>query len=76
MTNQVHHKFFFSQSPAVVWEYLTQAELISQWLMENDFQPVVGHDFRFQTKPVPSLNFDGIVYCRVVEIVPLKRLSY
>ena len=24
----------------------------------------------------PSLNFDGIFYCKVLEIVPFKKLSY
>ena len=76
MTNSVHHKYFISHPPALVWDYLTKVELISQWLMENDFQPIVGCDFQFRTKPIPSLDFDGIVYCKVLEIVPLKRLSY
>jgi len=76
MTNSVHHKFFFSHPPATVWNYLTKAELMAQWLMENDFQPVVGYDFQFRSRPVPALDFDGIVYCKVVEVVPLKKLSY
>ncbi len=76
MTNRIHHKLFFSHPPAIVWEYLTKPELIAQWLMENDFQPIVGYDFRFRTRPMPNLNFDGIVYCKVVEIVPFRKLSY
>jgi uncharacterized protein YndB with AHSA1/START domain len=76
MANRVHHKFFFTYPPATVWEYLTKAELMAQWLMENDFQPVVGCDFQFKARPIPALDFDGIVYCKVVEVVPLKRLSY
>ncbi|MDB5029507.1 MAG: hypothetical protein JWP71_228 [Mucilaginibacter sp.] len=44
--------------------------------MKNDFQPVVGLDFQFRTNPIPSLDFDGIFYCRVLEIVPFKKLSY
>jgi uncharacterized protein YndB with AHSA1/START domain len=44
--------------------------------MKNDFQPIVGHDFQFRTSPIPSLDLDGIVYCKVLEIVPLKKLSY
>ena len=76
MTKSIHHKFFFPHPPEVVWEYLTKAELISQWLMENDFLPIVGHDFQFRTKPLPNFNFDGIVYCKVLEIIPFKKLSY
>lgn len=44
--------------------------------MENDFKPVVGHQFRFVTKPKVKIGFDGIVYCEVLEVVPLRRLSY
>jgi uncharacterized protein YndB with AHSA1/START domain len=72
----INHTFFFAHPPERVWEYLTNAELMAQWLMKNDFLPIVGHDFQFKTNPIPSLNFDGIVYCTVLEIVPLKKLSY
>jgi uncharacterized protein YndB with AHSA1/START domain len=44
--------------------------------MKNDFQPIVGFDFQFLIKPIPSLDFDGICYCKVLEIVPFKKLSY
>ncbi len=76
MTKSIDHKFFFPHSPEVVWEYLTKAELMEQWLMKNDFLPVIGHDFQFRTQPIPSVNFDGIFYCKVLEIVPFKKLSY
>ena len=76
MERTIQHKLFFTHPPEVVWEYLTKAELISQWLMENDFLPIVGHDFRFRTRPLPNFDFDGILYCKVLEIVPYKKLSY
>jgi uncharacterized protein YndB with AHSA1/START domain len=76
MTKNIHHQFFFPHSPEVVWEYLTRAELMEQWLMKNDFQPIVGHQFQFMSSPAPAIDFDGIVYCTVVEIVPHKKLSY
>jgi uncharacterized protein YndB with AHSA1/START domain len=44
--------------------------------MTNNFQPVVGHDFQFTTKPLPALDLDGIFHCKVLEIVPNKKLSY
>ena len=72
----IHHKLFFSQPPEEVWEYLTKAELMSQWLMPNNFMPIVGYDFEFRTKPSAQLAFDGIAYCKVIEIVPFKKLSY
>jgi uncharacterized protein YndB with AHSA1/START domain len=76
MSKSIHHKFFYPHSCDVVWEYLTKPELIAQWLMVNDFQAVVGHDFQFKTKPIPNLDLDGIFHCKVLEIVPLKKLSY
>jgi uncharacterized protein YndB with AHSA1/START domain len=76
MTKNIYHKYFFPHEPAVVWDYLTKAELMSEWLMQNDFLPIVGYDFQFRSRPVPHLNFDGIIYCKVLEIVPYKRLSY
>lgn len=76
MKNSINHRFFFPHPVEKVWEYLTNPELMAQWLMKNDFQPVVGHDFQFRTNPIPQLNFDGIFYCKVLEIIPFKKLSY
>ncbi|HEV7620856.1 MAG TPA: SRPBCC domain-containing protein, partial [Flavisolibacter sp.] len=76
MTKSIQHKFFFPNNPEIVWEYLTKAELIELWLMKNDFQPIIGHDFQFRTKPMPGLNLDGIFYCKVLEMIPFKKLTY
>jgi uncharacterized protein YndB with AHSA1/START domain len=76
MAKIIKHQFFFPHPPEAVWEYLTKPELMELWLMKNDFQPIVGFDFQFREKPIPSLNFDGIFYCKVLEIVPFKKLSY
>ena len=76
MQNDIRHSWFFNQSPEQVWEYLTRAELIAQWLMKNNFEPVVGHQFQFNTGPIPSLGLDGIFHCRVLEIVPFSKLAY
>ena len=76
MEKIIKHRFFFPHPKEMVWEYLTRSELLEQWLMKNDFQPIVGHDFQFRTKPIPSLDFDGICHCKVLEIIPFKTLSY
>jgi uncharacterized protein YndB with AHSA1/START domain len=62
------------QPPEKVWKALTTAELIGQWLMPNDFEPVVGKRFTFKTKPIG--DWDGVVQCEVLEIVPHRRLVY
>lgn len=76
MTRTINHQFFFPHPPATVWEYLTRSELLELWLMKNTFQPVVGADFQFRTGPIPNLDFDGVFYCKVLEIVPHQKLSY
>ncbi len=69
-------KWFFPHSPEKVWECLTDPALVNQWLMKNDFMPIVGHKFQFQGKPLPKMGWDGIVYCEVLEVVPGQKLVY
>lgn len=76
MSKSIKHQYFFPHPAETVWEYLTNSDLMALWLMKNDFQPIVGFDFHFKTGPLPALDFDGIVYCKVLEIVPFKKLSY
>ncbi|MHB1921244.1 MAG: SRPBCC family protein [Chitinophagaceae bacterium] len=76
MAKIIKHQFFFPHPPKAVWDYLTKPELMELWLMKNDFQPIIGLDFQFRTNPIPGLDFDGIIYCKVLEIVPFKKLSY
>jgi uncharacterized protein YndB with AHSA1/START domain len=52
-----------------IWRTLTQPHLIEEWLMKNDFKPVV--DRRF------NLRADwGAVDCQVLAVEPNKTLSY
>ena len=76
MALSIKHQFFFPHAPNTVWAYLTNAELLELWLMKNTFQPIMGHEFTFTTKPKPDLHFDGIFYCKVLEMVPFKTLTY
>jgi uncharacterized protein YndB with AHSA1/START domain len=76
MQKEIKHEWFYSQPAGQVWDYLTKPELMEQWLMKTDFQPVAGHEFNFWTKPLPNFGFDGIIYCKVLEIIPFKKLSY
>ena len=76
MDQTIRHTVFYNHPPADVWEYLTKPELVEQWLMKSDIQPVLGHEFSFTTKPLPQFNFDGIMKCRVIEVVPIKKLVY
>jgi uncharacterized protein YndB with AHSA1/START domain len=60
--------------PEKIWRALTEGPLIKGWLMDNDFQPVVGHRFNFRSTPVP--NWNGIIDCEVLVVEPNKKLSY
>jgi len=63
-----------SHPPEKIWRALTQGALIKEWLMDNDFQPVVGHKFNFRSPPMPK--WDGIIDSEVLIIEPNKNLSY
>jgi uncharacterized protein YndB with AHSA1/START domain len=55
--------------PEKIWRALTQPHLIEEWLMKNDFNPLVGHRF--------NLRGDwGAVDCQVTAVEPNKALSY
>ncbi|QHS55634.1 SRPBCC domain-containing protein [Mucilaginibacter sp. 14171R-50] len=76
MEQIIQHQFFYAHPAAIVWDYLTKPDLMAQWLMKNDFEPLVGRSFQFRTGPIASLDFDGIFHCRVLEVKPQKKLSY
>lgn len=63
----------FAHSPEKLWRALTQPHLIKEWLMENDFEPKVGHDFKLR---VQTPQWNGVIDCKVLEIEPQKKLSY
>jgi uncharacterized protein YndB with AHSA1/START domain len=60
--------------PEKVWRVLTTSEFLAEWLMPNDFQPVLGSDFTFRTKAWGK--WDGIVAGKVLECDPPRRLRY
>ena len=56
--------------PEKLWRALTQPHLIEEWLMKNDFSPVVGHRFNLRGE------WGGVLDCEVLEVEPNKMLSY
>ncbi len=57
-----------------IWRALNESGLIKQWLMENEFQPVTGHHFKFRTSPSPHWN--GMLDSEVLVVEPHTKLSY
>jgi uncharacterized protein YndB with AHSA1/START domain len=56
-------------APEKIWRALTEPHLIEEWLMKNDFEPVVDRKFK--------LTGDwGAVDCQVLKIQPHETLSY
>ena len=60
----------FSHPPEKLWRALTQPHLIEEWLMKNDFKPVVGHSFNLRG------DWGGVLDCEVLAVEPNKTLSY
>ena len=61
-------------APEKIWRALTQGSLIKEWLMDNDFQPEVGHKFSFRSTPVA--NWNGVIESEVRIVEPNRKLSY
>lgn len=57
-----------------VWRALTAPDLIEEWLMPNDFAPVVGHRFTFRARPIPG--WSGVTNCEVLTVDEPHQLSY
>jgi uncharacterized protein YndB with AHSA1/START domain len=56
--------------PEKLWRALTQPHLIEEWLMKNNFKPVVGRRFNL------TGEWGGVMDCEVLEVEPNKTLSY
>lgn len=65
---------FYAYPPQRVWQVITNSQALAAWLMENDFQPRIGHKFKFQHSTLPGI--DGSIDCEVIELDEPKRLSY
>ncbi len=59
-----------SHPPEKIWRALTQPHLIAEWLMKNDFKPVVGHSFNL------TGDWGGVLDCKVLTVELNKTLSY
>ena len=60
----------FAFPPEKLWRALTRPHLIEEWLMKNDFKPVVGHSFNLRGE------WGGVLDCEVLAVDPSRTLSY
>ena len=65
----------FPHAPETLWRTLTSGELMARWMMApTGFAPVEGTRFTFQT--TPAGQWDGLIQCQVLEVVPNRRFVY
>ena len=63
-----------------VWSVLTEPELVARWTTTGQggrpegFSPVAGTEFRFVG--TPTIGWDGVVYCTVLEVDAPRMLHY
>jgi uncharacterized protein YndB with AHSA1/START domain len=65
----------YSHPPADVWAAITDPHALAEWLMPNDFQPLKGHRFTFQTDPTFICRHVEVA-CEVLELEPQKRMVW
>ena len=66
----------FPHTLDVLWRTLTDPDLMGRWLKmaPTGFKAEAGTRFTYQTTPAGP--WDGVIHCRVLEVVPLQRLVY
>ena len=67
-------KRYLRHSPERVWKALTDRTILSRWYLDNDFSPVVGHNFTFHA--APDSGFDGTLRGKVILVDEPKQLVY
>jgi uncharacterized protein YndB with AHSA1/START domain len=74
-TDSISFEFELDHPPSKIWRALTEPALIGEWLLAvADFELAPGAAFTFKTQPYPG--WDGTVNCRILEIEPLRKISY
>jgi uncharacterized protein YndB with AHSA1/START domain len=74
MSQEMDLETFYPHPPERVWQALTDRRALSSWMMDNDFEACLGHQFQFQSCPLPGLKVT--IYCQVLEVEAPKRLVY
>lgn len=64
----------FPHPPQKVWRALSEQELLAQWMMNNDFAPVLAKPFQFRAEPIPQ--WDGIIHCELLIFEPPTTIGY
>jgi uncharacterized protein YndB with AHSA1/START domain len=82
MNQSVTLEVFYPHSPERVWQALTDQRALAIWMLDNDFEPRIGHKFHFRQPIVPGFDPSELrganrtIHCEVIELEPSKRLAY
>jgi len=66
----------FPHTLDVIWKTLTTPEMMGRWvkMAPTGFAPKAGARFTYQTTPAGEWN--GVIQCQVLEVIPNERLVY
>jgi uncharacterized protein YndB with AHSA1/START domain len=75
-TQQIVVDEVFPHAPETIWKTLTSGGLMGRWLRmaPSGFDAVLGNRFTYQT--TPAGEWDGIIHCEVLDVVPNERFVY
>jgi uncharacterized protein YndB with AHSA1/START domain len=74
MKEQIRLDIIYPHPPEKVWQALTDSQILNIWMMSNNFEPLLGHKFKFESNSLPGIK--TIIHCEVVELEKPKRLAY
>lgn len=74
MRKQIELNIIYPHPPSRVWKALIDRRALNSWMMPNDFEPCIGHKFKFKSNSLPGL--ETTIYCEVIELDEPKRLAY
>lgn len=73
MFRVVKMEVFYPYPPEKVWRAIASRQALAKWLMDNDFEPCLGHKFCFQSQ-LPGLN--EVIHCEVLKLKEPYELAY
>ncbi|WP_428426174.1 SRPBCC family protein [Pararhizobium sp.] len=74
-TQEIVLEEVFPHAPETIWKALTSGDLIARWMMAPaGFAAVEGTHFTFKT--APAGEWDGVIRCQVLQVIPKQRLAY
>ncbi|MBW4510825.1 MAG: SRPBCC domain-containing protein [Scytonematopsis contorta HA4267-MV1] len=74
MLRDLKLEVFYPHPPQKIWQAIANRRALAAWMMENDFEPRLGHKFRFSHPNLPGVT--ASIDCEVIELDEPSRLSF